>query len=132
MGTGAVSWSSRLQSFVTLSTTEAEYISAVSAAQEAIWLRNFFSELGYTFPSSSVLYSDNRSAIAVAKNPEHHGRMKHLDLRYYWLRDAVAKGLIDIRHLRTDDMPADALTKALPRQRVMVMRGLLGLREVSS
>lgn len=73
MGTGAISWASRLQSFVTLSTTEAEYVAAVAAAQEILWLRNLFTELGYEFNSPSVLYLDNQSALAVAKNPDHHG-----------------------------------------------------------
>ena len=88
MGTGAISWASRLQTINTLSTTEAEFVSAVSAAQEMLWLQNLLTELG--FPTSSLpLYIDNMSALSVAKNPEHHGRMKHLDLRFYWLHDTV-------------------------------------------
>jgi hypothetical protein len=130
MGTGAISWSSRLQVIVALSTTEAEYVAATSAGQEILWLRNLFTELGYTFPSPSSLYIDNRSALAVAKNPEHHGRMKHLDLRFYWLRNEVEKGTIALLHLRTDDMPADILTKALSRVKVIDMQKRLGLQVV--
>src|ERR1700753_3563211 len=90
MGKGAVSWSSKLQSIVAKSTTEAEYVAANSAGSEICWLRNLFTELGLNFSStSSPLFIDNQSAIAVAKNPEHHGRMKHLELKYYWLRDKV-------------------------------------------
>ena len=59
MGTGAISWASRLQPFVTLSTTEAEYIAAVSAGQEILWLRNLFTEFGYKFDAPSTLYMDN-------------------------------------------------------------------------
>ena len=95
MGTGAISWASKLQPVVTLSTTEAEYISATSAAQEILWLRNLFQEIGYEIEGASSLYLDNQSAIAVSKNPEHHGRMKHLDLRHYWLRDVVKEGKIN-------------------------------------
>ena len=83
MGTGAVSWSSRLQPIVTLSTTEAEYISATSAGQEILWLRNLFAELGYAVEGASSLHMDNQSALAVTRNPEHHGRMKHLNLCFY-------------------------------------------------
>lgn len=83
MGIGAVSWASRLQSVVTLSTTEAEYISACSAGQEIIWLRNLFTEFGYKFNALSTLYVNNQSALTVVKNSEHHGRMKHLDLHHY-------------------------------------------------
>jgi len=129
MGNGAISWSSRLQGFVALSTTEAEYVAATSAGQEIIWLRNLLTELGYKFNSPSSLYIDNRSALSVAKNPEHHGRMKHLDLRFYWLRDEVEKGIINPIHLRTDEMPADIMTKALGRIKVGEMVKLIGLTE---
>ena len=128
MGNGAISWSSRLQGIVALSTTEAEFVAATSAGQEILWLRNLFKELGYPIDSPSTLHIDNRSALSVAKNPEHHGRMKHLDLRFYWLRDEVDKGGIDIVHLRTNDMPADILTKALGRVKVGEMVRMLGLR----
>ncbi|THH00740.1 hypothetical protein EW145_g7032 [Phellinidium pouzarii] len=127
MGTGAISWASRLQTIVTLSTTEAEYISAVQSGQEIIWLCNLLSEFGYEFTGPSTLYVDNQSALAVARNPEHHGRMKHLDLRHYWLRDVVEAGDIDIKYLPTKSMPADIMTKALGRLKVVEMRGMLGL-----
>ena len=121
MGTGAISWCSRLQSIVALSTTEAEYVAATTAGQEILWLRNLFHELGYTLSMPSTLFIDNCSALSVAKNPEHHGCMKHLDLRFYWLRNAVDKGTINIVHLRTDAMPADILTKALGLVKVIEM-----------
>ena len=127
MGTGAISWCSKLQSIVTLSTTEAEYVAAVSAGQEVIWLRSFLSELGYNMTAPSVLNVDNQSAIAVAKNPEHHGRMKHLDLRFFWLRDQVETKAIGLKYLPTAEMPADVLTKPLDRLRVQGCRGMMGL-----
>jgi len=129
MGIAAISWSSRLQSFVALSTTEAEFVASTSASQEILWLRNLFYELGYTHPSASPLFIDNRSALSVAKNPEHHGRMKHLDLRFYWLRDEVAKGTISITHIPTDVMTADIMTKALGSVKVLRMIEMLGLRK---
>jgi hypothetical protein len=132
MGDGAISWSSRLQTIVALSTTEAEYIAATSAGQEILWLRNLLTELGYKLPGPSTLHIDNRSAISVAKNPEHHGRMKHLDLRFYWLRNEAEKGTISIQHLRTEEMPADMMTKALGRVKVEEMVKLIGLRCTSS
>ena len=128
MGTGAISWASKLQPFVTLSTTEAEYIAAVSAGQEILWLRNLFTEFGYKFDAPSILYMDNQSALSVAKNPEHHGCMKHLDLRFYWLRDIVADGHIAVHYMPTDTMPADVMTKALERVKMQEMCSLLGLK----
>ncbi|KAI5115034.1 hypothetical protein M0805_009290 [Coniferiporia weirii] len=127
MGTGAVSWSSRLQSLVTLSTTEAEYISAVMASQEILWLHNLLTEFGYSFDHASTLFVDNQSAIQVANNPEHHGRMKHLDLHFYWLRDQVEAGTLRLVHMCTADMPADLLTKSLGWNKVQDLRGLVGL-----
>ena len=127
MGTGAISWASRLQTIATLSTTEAEYVSAVSAAQEMLWLRNLFTELGFEI-KTLPLFIDNQSALSVARNPEHHGKMKHLDLRFYWLRDVVELGLIQVKHLRTDSMPADLLTKQLGRLKVNGLRQLMGLQ----
>ena len=122
MGTGAVSWSSRLQSLVALSTTEAEFVAAASAGQEMLWLWNLLTEFGYDVSSASKLRIDNLSALSVAKNPEHH------DLCFYWLRDEVVKGRIEIEHLQTSDMPADILTKSLPKPKVLEMVKMLGLR----
>ena len=117
-----------MQTIVTLSTTEAEYIAAVGAGQEILWLQNLFSELGYnTTKKASTLYIDNQSAVSVAKNPEHHGRIKHLDLRFYWLRDIVESGQISVVHCPTAKMPADVLTKSLTRVKVGLCRDMLGL-----
>jgi hypothetical protein len=127
MGTGAVFWMLRLQSIVALSTTEAEFISAVSAGQEIVWMRSFLGELGYAFDAPSLLLVDKQSAIQVARNPEHHGRMQHLDLRFFWLRDMVNSGVIAVRYIPTADMAADLLTKALARVKVAAALPQLGL-----
>ena len=84
IGGGAVSWSSRLQSVVSLLTTEAEYIATVEAGKEIIWMRNLLTEFGFNITSPSQLLIDNNSAVTVAKNPEHHGRMKHYESKIYF------------------------------------------------
>jgi hypothetical protein len=127
MGTGAVSWSSKLQSIVALSTTEAEFVAAVSAGQESIWMSQFLAELGYDTSGAAPLLMDNQSAIQVARNPEHHGRMKHLDLRYFWLRDEVVKGHLAPRYIPTAEMAANILTKVLACVKVEPAREQLGL-----
>ena len=129
IGGGAVSWSSRLQSVVSLSTTEAEYIAAVEAGKEIIWMRNLLTEFGFNITSPSPLLIDNNSAVTVAKNPEHHGRMKHLDLRFHWLRDTVEAGSISPIHIPTTTQAADIFTKPLKRQKIDVCLGLLGLQK---
>ena len=90
-------------------------------------MRNLLSEMRTPVTSSSKLYIDNQSALSVAKNPEHHGRMKHLDLQFFWLQDAVDAGIITLEHLHTDSMPVDLLTKPLPCAKVELFRRMMGL-----
>lgn len=123
----AVGWSSKRQAFVTLSSTEAEYVAAVEGGKEIMWMRNILTEFGYPPSYPSTLFIDNKSGISVAKNPEHHGRMKHLDLRYYWLRDAVADGIISPEYVPTDQQLADILTKAVYPKTINYAVPLLGL-----
>jgi hypothetical protein len=126
-GSGAVSWHSKLQSVVALSTTEAEFIAAVEAGKEILWMWNILKEFDYQVTLPSTLWIDNQSCISVAKNLEHHGCMKHLDLQFYWLKDAVQSGQISPQYIPTAEMPADILTKALPCQKVETCKGLMGL-----
>ena len=84
-------------------------------------------ELGYKIKGPSQLWMDNQSSMNVAKNPEHHGWMKHLDLRFYWLRDKVGRGTIVPMYMKTDDIPADLLTKSLPKPQVEKLREMMGL-----
>ena len=90
-------------------------------------MQNLLKELGYEVSCPSKLFIDNQSALTVAKNPEHHGQMKHLDICYYWLCDMVEKGSIDPLYLQTNEMPADILTKALPKPKVEKFRSTMGL-----
>ena len=100
---------------------------AVEAGKEIYWMRNILKEFGYKINGPSSLHCDNQLAIQVGKSPEHHGRMKHLDLRFFWLRDAVENGVITLSYLPTDKMPADALTKPLSKQKVVDGRKMMGL-----
>jgi transposase InsO family protein len=127
IGGAAVSWSSKVQPFVALSTAEAEFIAAVEAGKEIMWMRNLLREIGYSVTDPSLMRCDNQSAIQVSKNPEHHGRMKHLDLRFFWLREKVEDDDIAITYIPTAEMPADILTKPLTRDKVINGRKLLGM-----
>ena len=127
IGGGAISWSSKLQPIVALSSTEAEYMAAVEAGKEILWMRNILGEFGYPQHGPSPLHIDNQSAISVSKNPEHFGRMKHLDLRFFWLRDVVDDGAIGPVHIPGTQQPADALTKALPLPQIRLARDRMGL-----
>jgi hypothetical protein len=121
----AIGWASKLQGIVTLSTTEAEYVSAVEAGKEIYWMRNILHKLEYPL---SGLCIDNQSCISVSKNPEHHGRMKHLDLQFYWLRDAVSDGCITPDYLPSSEQIADLLTKPLAAPKVQFCRDSMGIK----
>ena len=85
---GAVSWQSKLQKCVALSTTEAEYIDITEGCKEALWMRKFLEELGLK-QEKYVVYSDSQSAIHFSKNLTFHSRSKHIDVRYHWIRDVL-------------------------------------------
>ena len=127
MGSGAVSWSSKKQATVALSSTDAEYIAAVAAGKEILWLRELMRELKFEVQGSSPLFVDNQSALATLRNPEHQGRMKHLDVAHHWIRDEVQRKTIGVHYLPTGEMVADILTKALARSTVEKHRVALGL-----
>jgi hypothetical protein len=125
---GAISWSSKKQPIVALSTTEAEYIAATHAAKEAIWIRMFLTEITRLLAHPTTLYCDNQSAISVSKNDQYHARMKHIDIQYHFIRDVAARRLISVGYCPTNDMPADMLTKALPAPQITHLRTTVGLR----
>ena len=127
MAGGAIGWYSKLQQSTALSTTQAEYMGAVEAGKEISWMRNILSEFGYTVQGPSTLKIDNLSAIEVAKNPEHHGRMKHMDLCHYWLRDQVERLVIKPDPIPTAEQVADMLTKCVPVPKVRFCREQMGV-----
>ena len=90
---------------------------------------SLLTEFGFNFTSPSPLFIDNNSAVTVAKNPGHHGRMKHLDLHFHWLRDNVEAGHISPIHIPTTSQAADIFTKPLKRQKIDVCLDLLGLQK---
>ena len=125
---GAVSWSSKKQEIVTLSTAEAEYVAATHAAKEAIWLRRLIGEVFHSLPNRTTLYSDSQSAIALTRDGSYHARTKHIDIRYHFIHFVVQDGTIKLVYCPTDDMTADTLTKALPSAKAKHFAASLGLR----
>jgi hypothetical protein len=124
LNNGAIAWRSQRQVTVALSTMEAEYMALTEATKELIWIRTFLSELGYSnnnadskSPTSTELYSDNQSAIALAKNPVSHARAKHIDIRHHFIREAIQDKIIWVQYIPTSEMTADSLTKALGREK---------------
>lgn len=111
----AVTWESRKQRTVALSSTEAEYMSLSESVKEGIYLQRFLRELGFgTLVNTVEISCDNMGAQKIASNPIFHSRTKHIDVRYHFVREALRNNKICLRYLPTEDMGADALTKGLP------------------
>ena len=113
-GDNLISWSSKLQSTIALSSAEAEHNSAFNAARTIVYFRQFLQELGMKQNSSTVIHEDNQACIAQSKNPVNHQRNRHVLLRYHYLRDIVDQGHATLQYIKTKDQLADVMTKALP------------------
>jgi hypothetical protein len=127
LGIGAISWSSKKQATVVLSSTEAEYIAGAHATKEAVWLRQLLSELGQDMSSPTVLCIDNQSAITIAWNPEFHDRTKHIDVRYHFLRQVVNDGMVELTYTPTGEQVANVLMKGLPPALHNKFKSLMGI-----
>ena len=111
---GAISWSSRKQSTVAASTTEAEYMAAAAAVKEALWMRNLLESLHFPLAGPISINADNQSAIHLLKNPVLSQRSKHIDVHYHLARERVARGEVSFSYVPTTGMAADFLTKSVP------------------
>ncbi|PRQ29843.1 putative RNA-directed DNA polymerase [Rosa chinensis] len=127
---GAVSWQSKLQKCVALSTTESEYLAANEAGKEMIWLQRFVQELGVK-QGNYVVHCDSQSAIHLSKNSMYHPRTKHIDHRYHWIRDAVSKKFFQLRKIHTNKNISDMLTKVVQQQKFEFCRSASGLTHPS-
>ncbi|KAL8116743.1 hypothetical protein AgCh_023048 [Apium graveolens] len=123
-----ITWNSQKQKCVALSSCEAEFMAATAASCQAVWLRKLLSKIiGLNIPHVT-LFIDNKSAIDLAKNPVFHGRSKHIDIRFHFIRECIENGDIVVKHICTEEQKADSLTKALSAARFERMRSLLGVR----
>ena len=114
---GAVTWKSSKQETVADSTCESEYIAASEASKEAAWLKNFIGDLGVvpSIQEPVELFCDNEGAVALAKEPRDHGKSRHIERKYHYIRHQVEEGHLLVKRVSSEDNPADPLTKALNR-----------------
>lgn len=129
-GDTPITWCSQKQNTVALSSCEAEFMAATSAACQAIWLRGLYSEIMAKDLKPVVIRVDNKSAIALMKNPVFHGRSKHINTRYHYIRECVEKGQVLIEYICGEEQRADTLTKPLARIKFAEMRELLGVEDL--
>ncbi|GAV85128.1 hypothetical protein CFOL_v3_28566 [Cephalotus follicularis] len=124
-----ISWFSKKRNSVALSTTEAEYIAAGSCYAQVMWMKQQLLDYGFTFEKVPIR-CDNTSAICLGKNPVHHSRTKHIDIRYHFIKDHIEKGDIELVFVPTEEQVAVIFTKPLDENTFSKFRGELGLCEI--
>ena len=129
LGDGPISWQSKKQPTVALSTTEAEYLSLSAGLQEALWLRQLLDELGYAQSEPTVMHQDNTGCIELTKSNKNHSRAKHIDIRHHFIKENIGN-TINMSWCSTQLMVADILTKPLPIPTFVKLRTLLNLESL--
>ena len=115
-----------MQHVVAFSTTEAEFTAATEAAKEVIWLKGLITELGLK-QESVPIFCDSSSALHLCKNPAHHEKTKHIDIKLHFIRNEVSKGVIKMVKIHTDDNPSDLLTKVVLATKFKKCLDLVGI-----
>ena len=124
---GAISWGSKRQSCTAISTTEAEYVAASNATQEAVWIQRLLGQIGQLPPCPVRILCDNQSAISLVHNPAHHQRTKHIDVKFHFIREKQASNFIDIVYIDTQHQLADIFTKPLSTPQFNFIRARIGV-----
>ena len=122
---GPVAWGSRLQQSVALSSAEAEHVAVCEAVQEAVYSRSVLAGLGHKQDKPTVTYEDNQGCIALSRNPLHHRKTKHTDIRYHFTRERVEAKGVELVYLHTSQQLADLLTKPVGKARTEQLRSRL-------
>jgi hypothetical protein len=131
LGGGAISWRSKKQDSVAVSSMEAEYIAASEAVKEGVWLKEFLASLKVVTSASNpvTIFCDNQAAIKVSKDPKFHSKTKHIEGRYHFIRDIINRlKTIRLEYLPSLDMVADPLTKPLSQEIFCKHVSNMGLR----
>jgi hypothetical protein len=129
IGAGVINWSSKKQPIITLSSTEAEYVALTHASNDILWIHKLLTELSsiFSFTLPTTLFCDNQGTIRLSKDATFHGRTKHIDVHFHFIRQTVSQGHINLIYCPTDDMIADTFTKSLARFKFEKFRKLLGV-----
>lgn len=127
MGELLVSWISKKQTSISLSTTEAEYIAAAECCTQIEWMKQTLLDIKVMFTEPTVIYCDNTSAISLSKNPVQHSKAKHIPIKYHYLREQVGNKNIRLEYICTAEQVADIFTKPLNREVFERLRQMLGV-----
>ena len=129
LGNGAVSWSSKKQPIVALSSTKAEYKGATMVACEVAWLRKLLQSLGHSIVELVTLFCDNMSSIQLANNPVFHARTKHIEVHYHYVQEKVLAHEIDLVYVSSHEQVVDIFTKSLGVEKMQRFRAMLGVQD---
>lgn len=124
---GSISWCCRKQSCVSLSSTEAEFVSLAEACQEVIWIIRLLNDLNVAFQTPITIFEDNQSCLKLVENEKYSNRTKHIDTKYNFIKQLVETGTIVCKYLPSENMLADLLTKPLNGNRIKYLRKSCGL-----
>ncbi|KAJ9547364.1 hypothetical protein OSB04_019907 [Centaurea solstitialis] len=126
LGDKLVSWSSRKQNCISLSTAEAEYVAAACCCSQVLWMKTQLADFGYTMQRIPI-YCNSKSAIQITANPVQHSRTKHIDIRYHFIKDHVEKGSVELYFVESDYQLADLFTKPFDEKRHFFLLSKLGM-----
>jgi hypothetical protein len=122
-----VSWLSKKQSSISLSTAEAEYIATTSCCTQVLWRKQTLTDIHVKYDEPIPIYYDNTSAISISKNPVMHSKTKHIPIKYHFLREHVVEKNIIVEYVGTKEQVADIFTKPLPWESFEYLRQRLGV-----
>lgn len=126
LGNNLISWFSKKQNCVPLSTVEGEYIVAGSSCSQLLWMKQMLTEYNVK-QDIMTLYCENLSVINIFKNPIQHSRTKHIDICHHFIKDLVEERVVTLEHVATENQLADIFTKALDVNQFEKLRGKLGI-----
>ena len=109
----SISWNFKRQDHIVMFSCKSEYYALTKVEKEVVWLRELLLELNQIDDASALIWMNNLDVKALSKNFEFHRRIKHIDVRYHWVREEVANGLLQLEYIPTAQMAADGLTKPL-------------------
>ena len=125
LGLGVISWSSKKQHSIALSSTEAEYAAATTTACQVVWLRRILEDLKQEHGEATVIFCDKKSTIALSKNPVHQRRTKHIETKHHFIRDLVSRGIVELQYINTEEQPTNIFTKALSEAKFAKFRSIM-------
>ena len=132
MGSGVISWFSRKQSCMALSTAEVEYVTSCSASCEAVWLKKILSNLFDLQLDATCIHYDNQSCMKLSENLVFHDKSKHIEIKYHYIRDMVHRGVVKLQYVAMEEHIADVLMKPLARMKFECFKERLGVLQIEA